>query len=129
MPAMAARLKKAWIKKARRRLNKVQRSGGIVRIIRATVRENPGTTVEQVCGMVERLVGCSFAAGAKHKFFFHQLMKFLRTFKHSRPRRTQPMTFCFHDDVWSSAPAAPNRAKESVNEDQAPTALVPWVAP
>ena len=71
----------------------------------------------------------SFAAGAKYKFFYHQLMKFLRTYKYKQPTCTQPRKFYFHVDVWGSAPAASKRAKESVDEDQAPTALVPWVAP
>lgn len=129
VPAVAARLKKSWIKQARRRLKRVQTSGDIVQFIRATVRETPAASVEQVrCG-VERLAGCSFAAGAKYKFFYHQLMKFLRTYEHKRSKRAQPKKFYFHDDVWGSAPAASKRAKESENADQAPTALVPWVAP
>jgi len=139
VPAVAARVKKAWIKKARRRLKKVLRSADIIQIIRATLRKNPGASVEQVRCEVEQVARCSFAAGAKYKFFYHQLFKILRTVKHTRPRRTQPRKFSFHDDVGGSAPAASWRtsgreeafdcANDSVNEDQAPAALVPWLAP
>ena len=130
------RLRRTWIKKARRRLKhsakKWQQSVLTRTALQTILAANPAATVEQVRLKVEEATSLSFASGMKYKFFMHHLLRLLRRQKGAPKRRAVPK-LKFRMEVSSKKVTADmqNVEKQVAEQDEPLVSgvLVPWSPP
>ena len=133
---LKARLRRTWIKKARRRLKhsakKEQRSILTRTALRTILAANPAATVAEVRRQVEEATSLSFASGVKYKFFVHHLLRLTASEKGAPKRRAAPKQQ-FRMEVSSKKVTADTQnAEKRVAEQDAPLVsgvLVPWSPP
>ena len=132
LEVLKARLRRTWIKKARRRLKhsakKKERSILTRTALRTILAANPAATVDDVRRQVEQATSLSFATGVKYKFFMHHLLRLTASEK-GPARRAVPQKK-FRMDVSSKKVTIDTQSAEKhVAEQDAPLVsgvLVPW---
>ena len=130
LEVLKARLRRTWIKKARRRLKhsakKEKRSILTRTALRTILAANPAATVEDVRRQVEQATSLSFATGVKYKFFMHHRL----TASENGPTRRAVPQQKFRMDVSSKKVTIDTQSAEKhVAEQDAPLVsgvLVPW---
>ena len=73
--SMARRMKRSWIKKARRRLKMVHRGQVTKQSINDAMAKHPRATVREIQDLVQQATGLRFDEGSKYKFFMHTLLQ------------------------------------------------------
>ena len=129
--ALKARLRRTWLKKARRFLKhttkKKQRSMFTRTALRKICAGNPKATIDEVQRRLEEATSLSFESGRKYLFFWHHLLKLLRAAKGpTRRKAPQPK---WRLDVWKKSGTAAdtqNGERHLAEQDAVSGVLVPW---
>ena len=129
---LKARLRRTWIKKARRRLKhsakKEQRSILTRTALRTILAANPAATVEEVRRQVEEATSLSFVSGRKYKFFMHHLLRLTASQKGAK-RRAAPKQKFRMEVSNKKVTADTQNAEKRVAEQVVSGMLVPWSPP